>query len=253
MNREERQLRESIIAKCRWMNASGLNQGTSGNISARYKDRMLITPSATPYDSMKPEMIASMPLDGEYGSWDGPLKPSTEWRFHLDIMRGRPDVGGVVHTHSTYATVLAIARKSIPACHYMMAAFGGTDIRCAGYARFGTAELSELALEALEGRNGCLLANHGMIAVGANLDKAMWLAVELETIAKQYYLSLALGQPHILGDAEIAETAQGFSTYGLQEPKAKAAKSAKTPEKPASKTRAAAVGRRPEKKHSSAR
>ena len=129
MNREERQIRENIIAKCRWMNASGLNQGTSGNISARYKDRMLITPSATPYDSMKPEMIASMPLEGEYGSWDGPLKPSTEWRFHLDIMRGRPDVGSVVHTHSTYATVLAIARKSIPACHYMMAAFGGMDIR----------------------------------------------------------------------------------------------------------------------------
>ncbi|MGJ5207893.1 class II aldolase/adducin family protein [Bradyrhizobium sp. HKCCYLR20261] len=258
MNREERQIRENIIAKCRWMNASGLNQGTSGNISARYKDRMLITPSATPYDSMTPEMIASMPLDGEYGSWEGPLKPSTEWRFHLDIMRGRPDVGAVVHTHSTYATVLAIARKPIPACHYMMAAFGGTDVRCAGYARYGTAELSELALEALEGRNGCLLANHGMIAVGANLDKAMWLAVELETIAKQYYLSLALGQPHILGDAEIAETAQGFSTYGLQEPKAKKnAKVAKPVKKAAAKsgarTRAAAAGRRPEAKRSGAR
>ena len=138
MTREERQLREAIIAKCRWMNASGLNQGTSGNISARYKDRMLISPSATPYDAMKPEMIASMPLDGEYGAWEGPLQPSTEWRFHLDIMRARPDVGGIVHTHSTYATVLAIARKSIPACHYMMAAFGGNDIRCADYARYGT-------------------------------------------------------------------------------------------------------------------
>lgn len=227
MTREERQLREAIIAKCRWMNASGLNQGTSGNISARYKDVMLITPSATPYDAMKPEMIAAMPLEGEHGSWSGPLQPSTEWRFHLDIMRGRPDVGGVVHTHSTYATVLAIARKPIPACHYMMAAFGGNDIRCAGYARFGTAELSELALTALEGRNGCLLANHGMIAVGANLDKAMWLAVELETIARQYYLSLTLGSPHILSEAEIADTAKGFSTYGLQPPKAKPAKARK--------------------------
>ncbi|SDH69120.1 L-fuculose-phosphate aldolase [Bradyrhizobium sp. Rc2d] len=247
MTREERQLREAIIAKCRWMNASGLNQGTSGNISARYKDRMLITPSATPYDAMKPEMIASMPLESDYGFWDGPLQPSTEWRFHLDIMRGRPDVGSVVHTHSTYATVLAIARKPIPACHYMMAAFGGNDIRCAGYARYGTAELSELALGALEGRNGCLLANHGMIAVGANLDKAMWLAVELETIARQYYLSLALGSPHILSEAEIADTAKGFSTYGLQQPKSKASKA--KPGKAGASARAAAR-QRIEKKRS---
>jgi L-fuculose-phosphate aldolase len=206
------------------MNASGLNQGTSGNISARYRDRMLITPSATPYEAMKPEMIASMPLQGEYGAWDGPLPPSTEWRFHLDIMRARPDVGSVVHTHSTYATVLAIARRPIPACHYMVAAFGGNDIRCAGYARYGTAELSELALAALEGRNGCLLANHGMIAVGANLDKAMWLAVELETIARQYYLSLAIGSPHILSEEQVAETAKSFSSYGLVALKPKPAK-----------------------------
>ena len=219
MTREERRLREAIIAKCRWMNASGLNRGTSGNISVRYKDTMLITPSATPYDKMKPEMIASMPIESDYGSWEGPLQPSTEWRFHLDIMRGRPDVGSVVHTHSTYATVLAIARKSIPACHYMIAAFGGYDIRCSGYARYGTKELSALALAALEGRNGCLLANHGMIAVGSNLEKAMWLAVELETIARQYYLSLALGTPHILSEEEIAETLKGFSTYGLQSPR----------------------------------
>ena len=164
-------------------------------------------------------MIASMPPEGDYGAWEGPLQPSTEWRFHLDITRARPDVGAIVHTHSTYATVLAIARKPIPACHYMMAAFGGTDIRCAGYARYGTKELSDHAIAALEGRNGCLLANHGMIALGANLDKAMWLAVELETIARQYYLSLALDSRIILSDEEIADTAKGFSTYGLQAPK----------------------------------
>lgn len=241
MTREERQLREAIIAKCRWMNASGLNQGTSGNISARYRDRMLITPSATPYDGMRPEMIVSMPLEGEYGTSTGPLQPSTEWRFHLDIMRARPDVGGIVHTHSTYATVLAIARKSIPSCHYMMAAFGGNDIRCAGYARYGTKELSELALAALEGRNGCLLANHGMIALGANLDKAMWLAVELETIARQYYLSLALDHRFILSEEEIEETARGFSTYGLQpakpKPTSKARASAKPVRRPVEKKR----------------
>lgn len=223
-------MREAIIAKCRWMNSSGLNQGTSGNISARYGEEMLITPSAVPYDAMKPEIIAAMPLEGEYGSWTGPLQPSSEWRFHLDIMRARSDVGAIVHTHSTYATVLAIARKSIPACHYMMAAFGGTNIRCAGYARYGTKELSEHALAALEGRNGCLLANHGMIALGASLDKAMWLAVELETIARQYYLSLALESHVILTDEEIAETARGFTTYGLQtsSPKPKVAASAKS-------------------------
>ena len=243
MTRDERALRANIVAKARWMNAAGLNQGTSGNISARYEDRMLITPSATPYDAMRPEMIASMPLEGEYGSWTGPLQPSTEWRFHLDIMRARADVGGIVHTHSTYATVLAIARKSIPACHYMMAAFGGSDVRCAGYARFGTKELSELALAALEGRNACLLANHGMIALGANLDKAMWLAVELETISRQYYLSLALESCIILSDDEIADTAKGFSTYGLQtaQPRKKARSSVKASprrtEKKRSKTR----------------
>jgi L-fuculose-phosphate aldolase len=218
MTKEERALREAIVAKARWMNAIGLNQGTSGNISALHKDVMLITPSATAYDAMTPQMIAAMPLEGEYGSWTGPLKPSTEWRFHLDIMKARSDVGAIVHTHSTYATVLGIARKEIPACHYMIAAFGGPTIRCAGYARYGTKELSDHALEALEGRNGCLLANHGMIALGGNLDKAMWLAVELETIARQYYLSLAIGNPFILGDEQIAETARGFSTYGLQDP-----------------------------------
>lgn len=214
---DETAIRQAIIDNCRNMNATGLNQGTSGNISVRYGDRMLITPSATPYDSMTPDMLASMPVEGEYGSWSGPLKPSTEWRFHLDILRGRPDVGAVVHAHSPFATALAICRKSIPACHYMIAAFGGKDIRCGGYARYGTGELSEAALAALDGRNGCLLANHGMIAVGPNLDKAMWLAVELETIAAQYYRALQIGDPVILSDEEIEETMRGFSSYGPQD------------------------------------
>jgi L-fuculose-phosphate aldolase len=217
MTKEELALRQAIIAKCRWMNAAGLNQGTSGNISARYKDVMLITPSATPYEAIEPEMIAAMPIDGEYGAFEGPLKPSTEWRFHLDITKARPDVGAIVHTHSTYATVLGIARKSIPACHYMIAAFGGMDIRCADYATYGTKELSVNALKALEGRTGCLLANHGMIATGATLDKAMWLAVELETIAKQYYLSLSIGGPVLLTEADIEDTRRGFASYGLQD------------------------------------
>ncbi len=215
MKREELKLRKAIVEKARWMNLSGLNQGTSGNISARFEDRMLITPSATPYESMRPDMIASMPLDREDGAYDGPLKPSTEWRFHQDILRERPDAGAVVHTHSPHATALAMARKPIPRCHYMISHFGGDDIRCADYATFGTEELSRNALKALEGRNGCLLANHGMIAIGSDLDKAMWLAVEFETIARQYCLSLSIGGPVLLSEEEIEDSRRRFTGYGL--------------------------------------
>lgn len=226
MKQAERKLRQAIITNCLKMNDTGLNQGTSGNISVRFEDRMLISPSGTPYDALTPELIASMPIEGEYGAWDGPLKPSSEWRFHLDIMRSRPDAGAVVHAHPTFCTTLAIARKEIPACHYMMAAFGGPTVRCSKFEIYGTAELSATALEALEGRNACLLANHGSIAIGENLNKAMWLAVELETIARQYYHSLLIGGPVILSDQQIADTAKGFATYGLQEDhlKLKAAK-----------------------------
>ena len=224
MKRAEKELRQSIIDKCKFMNASGLNQGTSGNISVRFEDRMLITPSATPYDAMTPEMIASMPFDAEYGIWDGPLKPSTEWRFHFDILKSRTDAGAVVHAHPTFCTTLAIARKPIPAVHYMIAAFGGNDVRCAPYATFGTADLSNYALQALENRNACLLANHGSIAVGADLEKAMWLAVELETIARQYYNSLLIGGPVLLSDEEIVDTAKSFGSYGVQDEHRKIAK-----------------------------
>ena len=213
-HRQEHDLRAAIIAACKHMNAIGINQGTSGNISARFGNRMLITPSGLPYGDMAPEDLASMPIEGDYGSWDGPLAPSTEWRFHLDITRARPEVGAIVHTHSTYATTLAIARKEIPACHYMIAAAGGPTIRCADYATYGTKELSENALKALEDRTCCLLANHGMIATGPNLEKAMWLAVELETIARQYILSLSIGGPVLLPDAEIARVMEGFKSYG---------------------------------------
>jgi L-fuculose-phosphate aldolase len=205
--------RQGIIDACREMNAAGLNQGTSGNISVREGETMLITPSATPYDRMRPEMIAAMPF-AEDGSWSGPLKPSTEWRFHLDIFRSRPDVGAVVHAHPPYCTTLAVARRGIPACHYMIAAFGGTDVRCAPYATFGTAELSVHVLAALERRSGCLMANHGMLVCGPTLERAMWLAVELETIARQYYQSLLIGGPVLLSDAEIAEAAEKFGSYG---------------------------------------
>lgn len=217
MNKQERELRQQIIDNCLRMNSTGLNQGTSGNISVRYEDTMLMTPSAIAYEDLTVESICAMPIKGEYGTWEGPFKPSTEWRFHLDIMIARPEVNSVVHTHSTYSTILAIGRKSIPSCHYMIAAFGGNDVRCSEYARYGTKELSEHALVALKDRTACLLANHGLIAVGDSLRKAMWAAVELETIARQYYHSLLIGGPVLLSEQQIEETAKGFSSYGLQE------------------------------------
>ncbi len=217
IGKTERAIREAIVEACREMNAAGLNQGTSGNVSARFRKRMLITPSATPYAEMEPEMIAEMPIHGDRGAWRGPAKPSTEWRFHLDILRARPEAGAVIHAHPPYATALAMCRKGIPAAHYMVAAFGGADVRCSDYATFGTAELSEAALRALDGRAACLLANHGIIAVGPTLKKAMWLAVELETLARQYVISLGLGGPVILGAGEIAETMRAFAGYGLKD------------------------------------
>lgn len=219
----EAALRREIVETCRAMNTAGINQGTSGNVSARCGDRLLITPSGLPYEQMTPEDIVAMPLSADGSRTEGALAPSSEWRFHLDITRARPDVGAVVHTHSTYATVLAICGQEIPAVHYMIAAAGGPTIRVAPYATYGTAELSAHALEALEGRNACLLANHGVIATGPNLKRALWLAGEVETLAKQYYLAQALGEPQILPDDEIARVVEMFKSYG---PRAKAARSA---------------------------
>lgn len=217
MKQAEKALRQAIVEKARWMNANGLNQGTSGNISARCGRRMLITPTATPYEDMEPSAIVAMPMTGEYGTWDGELLPSTEWRFHRDILRTRPDVGGIVHTHATFATVLSIARRSIPACHYMIGVFGGNNIRCADYATYGTEALSRNVLKAMEGRSGCLLANHGMIAAGRNLNEAMWRAMELETIARQYYHSLLIGGPVILPDSAVDEARASMKEYGLRD------------------------------------
>jgi L-fuculose-phosphate aldolase len=224
MSKEELDKRRGIIAACLWMNSSGLNQGTSGNISVRHGGTMLISPSGVPYEQLEPDDIVAMPLEEEYGSYraSGANVPSSEWRFHLDIMRARPDVGAIVHTHSLYATTLGCCRKDIPAVHYMIAAAGGPTVRCSDYATYGTAELSAAALAALEGRTCCILANHGMIATGPDLAKAKWLAVELETLAKQYHLSLCVGGPVLLSDAEIAHVQERFKGYGPR-PKAEPA------------------------------
>jgi L-fuculose-phosphate aldolase len=242
---KEKDLRAAIIAQCRTLNALGLNQGTSGNISARLGEAMLITPSAIPYHLMRPEMLASMPLGGEYGAWSGRYKPSSEWRFHLDIMRARADVGAIVHCHATYATALAMLHKPIPAAHYMIATFGGPTVRCTPYAPYGTKELSDLAVAGLEGRNGVLLGNHGMIATGANLPEAMWRTGELETLAKMYYLALVAGRPVVLSDDEIMRTVERFKSYGRgPEPEAIAAarpKKARVKKKIGTKAKAAAA------------
>ncbi len=215
MNKAERSLREEIIDRGREMNAAGINQGTSGNISARFGSRMLITPSAVPYEQLEPEMIASVGLDESGGGWEGPLAPSTEWRFHHAILLDRHDAEAVVHAHPTWCTALAMARKEIPACHYMIAAFGGNNVRCSGYATFGTEELARLAMDAMTDRTACLLANHGMIAIGESLARAMWRAIELETIARQYCSSLLIGGPILLDDAAVDDALKGFSHYGV--------------------------------------
>jgi L-fuculose-phosphate aldolase len=211
---KEKDLRIAIVAQCRALNALGINQGASGNISARLGDAMLITPSAIPYNDMRPEMLALMPLGGEYGAWSGRYKPSTEWRFHLDIMRVRPDVAAIVHCHPIYGTALSMLHKPIPAAHYMIAIFGGPTVRCTAYAPYGTKELSDLAVAGLEGRNGVLLGNHGVITTGATLAEAMWRASELETLAKMYYLAMAAGRPAILADDEVMRVIERFKTYG---------------------------------------
>ncbi|TIP37302.1 MAG: class II aldolase, partial [Mesorhizobium sp.] len=175
---------------------------------------MLISPTSTPYDTLVPEDIVFMGWDGAV---DGRLPPSSEWRFHLDIMKARPEVNAVVHAHPTYCTTIAIMGRKIPAIHYMVAVAGGSDIRCAPYATFGTAELSAHAVEALRGRKACLLAQHGMIAVGSSLAQAMWLAVEVETLARQYHGALQIGEPPILSDEEIENVIKRMASYGLRD------------------------------------
>ena len=211
MTRDDLAKREAIIDACRRMNALGINQGTSGNISVRHGAGLLITPTSVPYDLMKPEQIVFMDMDGSFAPGQ---RPSSEWRFHLDILRARPEANAVVHAHPTYCTILAIMGREIPPVHYMIAAAGGDTIRCAPYATFGTAELSEHAVRALEGRLACLLDHHGMIAIGPSLDRALWLAVEVETLARQYHGCLQIGEPPLLSKQEIELVRQKMAGYG---------------------------------------
>ena len=212
---EEQVLRSAICETALAMNAHGINRGKSGNVSARLRhegfDGFLVTPTGLPYDRTTPADIVPMTLAGEPC---GNLLPSSEWRFHRDIYRTHADANAIVHTHAPFATTLACHGRSIPAFHYMVAAAGGRDIRCADYATFGTQALSDHVLAALEGRRACLLAHHGMIAIGASLEKALALAIEVETLAEMYWRALALGEPDNLPDAEMDVVLQKFATYG---------------------------------------
>ncbi|WP_319484588.1 class II aldolase/adducin family protein [uncultured Cohaesibacter sp.] len=197
---EELELRREMVAACRRMNDIGLNQGTSGNVSARCGDKILVTPTSLPYDEMQPEDIVAMDADGHF---EGQRKPSSEWRFHHDILSNRLDVNAVLHCHSTHAAAMACHQLDINSFHYMVAVAGGTNIRCAPYATFGTQALSDSALKALEGRKACLLGQHGQIALGSTLKQALALAIEVETLAKMYIIARQLGEPPVLSEEEM--------------------------------------------------
>ncbi|MBO9455833.1 class II aldolase/adducin family protein [Paracoccus sp. R12_1] len=213
MTDDERALRSELIESCRNMNRLGINKGTSGNISVRHGDGFLISPTGIPYDKLQPEHVVAMNWDATY---EGEVQPSSEWRFHRDILQARPDLNAVVHTHSTHATALSILGRDIPAIHYVIAAAGGSTIRCAPYELFGTQELADRVVSALQGRRACLMAHHGVIAGHATIARALALAVTVEELATQYLLCLPMGEPPILSDDQIAEVLVKFKTYGQQ-------------------------------------
>jgi len=206
-------LARRIIDCCLAMNARGINQGSAGNVSVRFGDGFLITPSGMAYDLLQAEHIVLVDLDGKCTDR---LRPSSEWRMHRDIYAHRPEAGAVLHAHPTFATALSCLRVDIPAFHYMIAVAGGTDIRCSDYALFGTQALSDHMLLALRERRACLLGTHGMICFHDNLDKALWLAVEVESLARQYWHARQLGAPVILSDQQMDEVLQQFRGYGKQ-------------------------------------
>lgn len=211
-----RHQREQLLNISQQLCNSGLNRGASGNASVRVSSDdgqagFLITPSGMMADKMLPADMVWMDFAGNA---TGSCQPSSEWRFHLDILRQKPEVNAVIHTHSMFATTLSTLRRDIPAFHYMIALAGGDSIRCAPYALFGSQQLSDNALLALRNRKACLLANHGMIAVGESLERAMYIAQEVETLCEQYLRALQVGEPYILSRQEMQEVQERFKTYG---------------------------------------
>ena len=206
-------LSQQVIDTCIAMNTQGINQGNAGNVSVRFENGFLITPSGLPYDRLQPADIVLVDLNG--ASQDR-LQPSSEWRMHRDIYAQRFDAGAVLHAHSTFATTLSCLRLDIPAFHYMIAVAGGSDIRCADYALFGTQQLSDNMLGALQDRRACLLGTHGMICFHDNLDKVLWLGVEVEALARQYWHAREIGDPVILSETQMQEVITRFADYGRQ-------------------------------------
>jgi L-fuculose-phosphate aldolase len=192
--------REELIATALGMNASGINVGTTGNLSVRSAGGMLITPSRKPYDQLQPEDIVPVSLQGE---WPNGQQPSSEWRFHRDIYLNRPDAQAIVHAHPVFCAALASLRRGIPAFHYMVAVAGGKDIRCCAYATYGTQELSDFVIAALEDRKACLMANHGLVCLESSLPRALALAIEVENLARTFCQALQIGDPVILDDDEM--------------------------------------------------
>ena len=211
----DEQIKQEIIDTVRMYSANGLGVGTSGNLSARTEQGFLITPTGVSYEALEPELLVELNEAGEVVN--GHLKPSSEWRFHRDIYLERKEAGSIVHVHSPFATAIACTRKSIPAFHYVIAIAGGDSIRCADYATFGTEELSTHVVEALKDRKACLLANHGMIALDKDISSAFKMAMEVEELAKQYFYSMQIGEPVILGEKEMQINLEKFRSYGKQD------------------------------------
>lgn len=205
-------LRDKLVATAKRMSALGLTPGMSGNVSVRTSSGMLVTPSGMPYESLVPDDAVAVQLDGTIRP--GQRAPSTEWQLHRDILASRTDVLAIVHTHSLFSTTLSMLRRPIPAVHYMVVLAGGDEIPCAEYATFGSAELALNAVTALRGGSACLLANHGMVALGSSLDGALRLAAEVETLASQYWHAAQLGQPHVLDRDELSRVRARFAEYG---------------------------------------
>ncbi|WP_169569358.1 class II aldolase/adducin family protein [Sneathiella limimaris] len=205
-------LKEELLQTAKEMTAAGLNEGSAGNVSVRYKDGYLITPTGMLYDDCTPDDMVFMSLKTE--AIKGFRKPSSEWRFHKDLYELRPEFGAIVHVHSPFATSLACLGKDIPPFHYMIAVAGGKDIRCTPYFTFGTQELSDAVRIAMTDRKACLLGNHGMLAAGETLPKAFAMAVEVENLCEIYWRTLQVGGANILSDTEMDEVLEKFKTYG---------------------------------------
>jgi L-fuculose-phosphate aldolase len=209
---DEGALRVRMAQVMKAMDDRGLNRGTSGNVSARCGEAMLVTPSGVPAAMLTPEQMVLVQADG--ATAPGALKPSSEWRMHQGLLDRRPDISAVVHCHSRHATILACAGRPIPAVHYMVAVSGGTSVPVAPYATFGSQELAQAVVEALDGRYAALMANHGQIVVAPSLDFALAIAEEIEEQAAVYWGTLAIGGPTLLAEAEMNTILQRFKSYG---------------------------------------